>query len=66
MATVSIKRTEHYKIADYSFVELVAEVSDEFEDKKTGIKELHSTIKNYMTAARAQLKEEFEAGTFDL
>lgn len=66
MAKVRTQRTEHYKIADYSFIEVLAEVEDEYEDKKTGLVENHKALKAYMNSARAELKASFAAGEFDL
>jgi len=66
MPTVKTHRTEHYKIADYSYVEITAEVEDEYPDIKTGLTENHKSLKSYMNAARRELKEAFAEGHFDL
>lgn len=66
MDTIKLHRTEHYKVADYSFVELHAEAEKQVEDRKAGLVAMHKDLNTYMKAAREQLKKEFEDGTFEL
>jgi len=66
MATIKVRRVEHYKIADYSFVELEASAEEEVEDVKSGLVAVHKTLNSYFKATREQFMKEFEDGTFDL
>ena len=66
MPIVKITRTEHYKIADFSFIEIQATVEEEFEDKKTGLTECHNVLAKYCNSARESLKKAFNEGEFEL
>jgi len=66
MPVIKITRTEHYKIADYSFIEIQASVEEEFEDKKRGLTECHNVLAKYCSSARDGLKKAFNEGEFDL
>lgn len=66
MAVIRLKKTEHYKIADFTFIELEAEITEKVEDKKKGLENLHKILRSYHNAARKELKEAFDRGDFDL
>lgn len=66
MPTIRIRRIEHYKISDFSFVEMESEIEDVVEDSTVGLAALHKTVMSYSNAARKQFKKMFEEGEFEL
>ena len=62
---VSVTRTEHYKVAAFSFIDIEATISGEFENRVEGLQALHTDLNNYHKRARRELKKAFDNGEFE-
>lgn len=62
---VRIKWTEHFKVAPYSHIEIEAEASGEFDNRRGGLQTLHKDLRAYHKAARKELKQSFDDGEFE-
>lgn len=67
--TVRVKRIEHYKIGDFSFVEYDHEVIEEsvpVEESTSVAKEIRAQVNGHIKTARDSIKKAFEEGEFEL
>lgn len=66
MPTIKTKMIEHFKVGDYSYAEVDAEITADFETSKDGLIQNDKALRAYFKAAREKLKEALESGEFDL
>jgi len=67
--TIRSKRIEHYKIADFSYVDLEHEISESnvpIEEIARVEQEIEAQLLEYFNSARKQFKKSFGKGGFDL
>ena len=66
MAKVKTTRTEHYKIADFTFVEIAATVSDEYPTIEEGLEKNSDLLQKHLKKQRKDLFKAFQNGEFDI
>jgi len=67
--TIRIRKHEHYKIADFTFVEMECEVSEtevSLENFGATRAEIKSVVDEFMKQERKDFKRAFAKGDFDL